>query len=498
MKRLMALVLAATFAFGGVASAQSGVDVKVKGVWDFTFGWVENSFVNSRRAADRDLNRNDDNFVARQRVRTQINFIASENLQGVLFFEIGNLDWGRDAGNRKTGQGAGADLAADGVNIETRRAYLDWMVPDTGVSVRMGIQGLGLPSATDFVNPVFDDDVAAITVSYKFDDTFALTAFWARPFNQYLNDSTAGGNRSLDDEMDMFGLILPITLDGIEITPWYVYSSVGSESGFYQAVFDLGGALPTNAENTHATTWWAGIGVSVDMFDPLTFSFDVMYGDMHKMEVRELSSRLGHGAPGTTSEWGSRGWFVDARIDYAFDFGSLGLFGWWSTGDSAEGVNAGRFGRMPSGFADSGFAPTSFGWDRGFGMGADADVVGYGGAGTWGVGIQLADVSFIEDLSHTLRFAYYSGTSDKEVVRKFGGHVPAFGFTPLYLVDDDNVYEINFDHTYKIYENLTACLELAYIHLDRSSVWKHAVDDNINGSKTDDAWKAQIHFQYAF
>ena len=497
MKRVLALILAATFAFGGVASAQSGVDVKVRGVWDFTFGWSERSFVNSRRANDRGLDRNADNFVARHRIRTQINFIASENLQGVLMFEIGNLEWGRDAGNgTKTGKGAGGDLAADGVNIETKRAYLDWMVPDTGVSVRMGIQGLGLPSATNFVNPIFEDDVAAITVSYKIDDTFALTAFWARPFNRFLNDSGAG-NRHLDDEMDMVGLILPVTLDGVEITPWFVYANVGSYSGFPQALYHTV-AEPPMVQNERASAWWAGIAASVDVFDPLTFAFDVMYGDMHKMDMGAGFEPTGHYPRlSGTDEWGARGWFVDARIDYAFDFGTLGLFGWWSTGDSTEGINAGRFGRMAAGYNSAGFAPTTYGWDRGFGMGEDAFAVGYSGTGTWGVGIELADVSFIEDLSHTLRFAYYSGTSEKDVVRKFG-NVPAFGFTPLYLVDDDNVYEINFDHTYKIYENLTACLELAYIHLDRSNVWKQVDDGGINGSKTDDAWKAQIHFQYKF
>ena len=489
MKRIMTLVLAAAFTLGslGVANAQSGVDVKVKGEWDFTFGWVESSFENSRRAGERG-NRNDDNFVARQRIRTQINFIASENLQGVLMFEIGDLDWGNTNGNGKTGPGSGADLAADGVNIETKRAYLDWMIPDSEVSVRMGIQGLALPSATDFANPIFDDDVAAITVSYAFNDTFALTAFWARPFNQNLNDV----DRHLDDEMDMFGLILPITLDGAEITPWFVYSDTGSASGFYQALF-VYDDLDLVDQNDGGSVWWAGIGTSVDLFDPLTFAFDVMYGSAHKVALNGYGDQFGLFG---TDEWGTRGWFVDARIDYAFDFGTLGIFGWWSTGDSTEGLNAGRFGRMPAGFTETGFGPTSFGWDGGFGMGTDGAAVGYSGSGTWGVGIQLADFSFVEDLSHTLRFAYYEGTNEKDVIRKYGADVP-FGDTGLYMTDGDSAFEVNFDHSYQIYENLTAVLELAYIHLDRNSVWNDP-DTLHNESKTDDAWKAQIHLLYEF
>jgi hypothetical protein len=506
MKRIMALILAATFAFAGVANAQSGVDVKVKGTWDFTFGWAETSFADSQLRNDRDEDRNADNFIAMQRVRVQVNFIASENLQGVLMFEIGDINWGRDGnkGGTKTGQGSGGDLAADGVNIETKRAYLDWMIPDTGVSVRMGIQGLALPMATNFGSPVFNDDVAAITVSYKFDSTFAITAFWARPYNQYLSDTE---KRHLDDELDLFGVILPITLDGMEFTPWFVAGNNGSASGFMDKM--TGRSLDPDAsgsrkyghsnfdENDSGFVWWAGLAASFDLYDPLTFSFDIMYGDAHKNYYGYFDTAAFSENDGLI---GTRGWFIDARIDYAFDFGTLGLFGWWGSGDSTAGINAGQLGRMAGGFSSSGYAPTSFGWDGGFGMGFSDHVVGYAGSGTWGIGIQLYDVSFIEDLTHTLRFAYYTGTNEKDIIREYGG-VPQthmrFG-DGLYLTDGDNVFEINFDHKYKIYDNLTMFIELGYIHLDRDSVWKHTSTKHNRGDDTDDAWKAQVHFQYAF
>ncbi len=79
MKRITTLLLAAFFLVSSavVAHAESNIDVKVKGQWDFVFGWADNT---------RHLKhlRDNDNGVAAQRIRTQINFIASENLQGVL------------------------------------------------------------------------------------------------------------------------------------------------------------------------------------------------------------------------------------------------------------------------------------------------------------------------------------------------------------------------------------------------------------------------------
>ena len=504
MKRIMTLVLAAAFVFGslGIANAQSGVDVKVKGWFDFAFGYGDINFQDSRLAGERG-ERNRDNFIARQRARAQINFIASENLQAVLFFEIGDIDWGTNPGGNTYGRGAGGALAADGVNIETRRAYIDWMVPNTGVSVRMGIQGLALPLATKMgANPVFDDDVAALTVSYKINSTFALTAFWARPFNVNITDPA---NRSLDDEMDMFGVILPVSLDGIEITPWFVWANVGSATGLHS--YMIGNGLTQSNPMTYegsdsASAWWAGIGTTVNMFDPLTFAFDVMYGDLGQVDLKGMpANRRFRNID--EERWGSRGWFVDAKIDYAFDFGTLGIFGWWSTGDTTSGLNAGRSGRMAAGFSSSGFGPTTFGWDGHYGIG-DGSIAGYAGSGTWGVGIQLADFSFIDKLSHTLRFTYYTGTNDKDVISKhatdrqfmtFKAPAVHAGQGGLYLTDGDNAFEINFDHKYKIYENLTAVLELGYIHIDYDDVWNKAFN---TGSQSDDAWKAEIHFNYSF
>ena len=125
-------------------------------------------------------------------------------------------------------------------------------------------------------------------------------------------------------------------------------------------------------------------------------------------------------------------------------------------------------------------------------------MIGVTGVGTWGVGLQIADMSFIEDLSHTVRVAYYRGTNDNDVIKKWGGgsddNLPYTGAESIYMTDKDYAWEVNFDHQYQIYENLAAIVELSYIHLDLSDeAWgANDLDD------TDDAWKAQLLFQYSF
>ena len=77
---------------------------------------------------------------ARQRVRLELEAVASESLSGTVYFEIGDSVWG--ASNSL--YGGGGALGADGSIVELKRAYIDWMVPNTDLKLRLGIQGFYL------------------------------------------------------------------------------------------------------------------------------------------------------------------------------------------------------------------------------------------------------------------------------------------------------------------------------------------------------------------
>ena len=488
MKRISALLLAVffcKFASVGVSHAD-GIDIKVKGQWDFAFGWSDNTRFVDNVHGDRGR-RDDDNWIARHRIRTQINFITSEYLQGVLMFEIGNLDWGRANGN--SGRSSGGALDADGVNIETKRAFLDWIIPNTEISVRMGIQGVKLPS-TPMGSGIFDADVAGVVVSSPVTDWMSITGFWLRPFDAYSNDSDAGwgGDRHYDDETDIFGVILPFTGDGWSFSPWGMYSWVGANSGIYDYLFRGSSVNTVSAQNSHTKAWWAGAHLELTLLDPFVFNIDGAYGRINRADLDGLVA-------GPRTNYGTKGWFIAATLDYKLDWGTPGIFGWYGSGDDDDALDDGMLGRLPTLGTDQGFQATSFGMAGTCSIGTDS-VVNITGTGTWGIGIKIADVSFIEDLSHTLRFAYYQGTNDHDLVKKNGGNsVLKYAADGLYLTDKDSVYEVNFDHTYKIYENLTAVLELGWLHLDADrGTWGRTG----NKDETSDAWKAQVMFQYKF
>ena len=84
----------------------------------------------------------------------------------------------------------------------------------------MGIQRIFLPDYASEASQVFDADVAGISVSVPFNETVGLTAFWARPFNDnWTDDGTGYAPDNYLDNVDIFGLVLPLTFDGLRLTP---------------------------------------------------------------------------------------------------------------------------------------------------------------------------------------------------------------------------------------------------------------------------------------
>jgi hypothetical protein len=485
MKRILASVLASAIMFGSTGAAQA-VDVTVSGAWDFDFGWVDSSFKKDS---------GQDHFIAQHRVQTQFNFAVSENLSATLMFELGETKWGRTQ-DGNTGAFSGYALDADGVNMKTKRAHLDWMIPNSDVALRMGIQEMNLPSATEFYNPVLGCDVAGIVVNAPLTDMIGVTALWARPFDQQDYD----GEENVHDEMDMFALMLPVTGDNWTVTPWAAYANIGSASGVFEymvnywGVYDDGRVYDLGDSTDSTSAWWAGLSLNMDVFDPLTIAFDVMYGHMNRASVAGSFETADGNTVGVKQRIGMEGWFMDYAIDYKLDWATLGVFGWYTTGDDYDDVKEGMYGRIPAIGYDNGFEATTFG-----SLGVNSIPTGMAVSctmlGTWGVGLKVADFSFAEDLSHIVRVSYYRGTNDHEVVEN-DRHLP-LSAEQIYLTDKDGALEINFDHHYKIYENLSAIVELGYIHLWKDDdVW----DGQKSWSNTDksNGWKAHTYLRYAF
>ena len=134
MKKLMTLALAAGMLLGAATGA-SAIDFKAKGQWLMGFAAGDGSFVShtNEKGKNKQAKDQDDAFSAMQRVRLQLDAVASEALSGTVYFEIGDQTWGQNA--------SGGALGADSTSVvELKNAYIDWMVPNTDRCVGPSLQ----------------------------------------------------------------------------------------------------------------------------------------------------------------------------------------------------------------------------------------------------------------------------------------------------------------------------------------------------------------------
>ncbi len=482
MKKIMTLCLTAGMLLG-VATGASAVDFQAKGQWVMGFGMVD---------AQYNKPNGNDTFGAQQRIRLQLDAIASETLSGTVSFEMGDTLWGKTEGGA---------LGADGKIVELRNAYIDWIVPNTELSLRMGIQPLALPSVAGGT-AILDDMVAGVVASYKINDMASIGVAWARPYNDNYSEVTGGGPDTADesnfmDNVDLFTVFVPLQGDGWKVTPWVLYGAVGPNAVKSIALGQANGGasglvasglLPIGAQakldsTNYGDLFYVGLPMGFQ-FDAWNIELDVNFGSM-----------TGLGDSGNISN-NRTGWLIKGLFEYKMDWGTPGLFAWYASGDDGDRENGSEM--MP--FIDPCGNFTSFlgdGNELGYslnnnGLGYD-QMLSY--SGTWGIGAQIKGMSFVEDLSHTIRVAYWGGTNSTAMAKHVGNYNGAFngiGNNGFYLTETDYLVEVNFDSTYNIYENLDAIVQVGYVFNGVSGeTWK-------NMSEKRDAYKVGLFFNYSF
>ena len=494
MKKLMTLALAAGMLLGAATGA-GAIDFKAKGQWLMGFSAGDGSLISHTKAKGSDHNSardTDDIFSASQRVRLQLDAVASEALSGTVFFEIGDQVWGNAE--------SGGALGADGTVVELKNAYIDWMVPNTDLKFRMGIQGIQLPNVAGG-SAVFDDDVVGVVASYQFNENVGLTTFWARPYND--NYNTRADRTNYQDNMDLFALMVPLTFDGVKVTPWAMYGMAGANSKtvksmgpYTRPISPDDGVANTTTGKAYGSMFWAGLPISLTLWDPLNVELDINYGYVESMG-RYTADRY-NGTGFRMGDTKREGWLVKALVEYKMDWGTPGIFGWYASGDDGNVKNGSE--RMPTVSGCGNFM--SFMGDGNYGWSSAGSLydrnLTY--TGTWGIGLRVHDLSFVEDLKHSFRVAYWGGTNSPSMakyVKHSWGWDNGLDKDGHYLTTNDGLLEFNLVNSYQIYENLEANLELGYIvNMMDDDTWKRSYRKD--SYKKQDAWKAQLIFAYSF
>ncbi|WP_028573460.1 outer membrane homotrimeric porin [Desulfonatronum lacustre] len=433
MKRLVCLAVLVAFILG-TAGMASAIELKAKGWWRVHFNYLDNWDFGAMQQASPNKDRSEyDRFDALQRMRTQFEFVANENLKGVLQMEIGNARWGAD--NFDLGAGGRSN------NIKTRFAYLDFNFPGTPVNVKAGRQPVALPSTMG--SHILESEGTGVLVGVPFSDMAGLTLGWVRAFN-HDRANPDDITKKWDDEVDAFVAVVPVTLDGLKLNPFAAYTRWGK---------DFTGT-DKNANMMHF-----GLNFDVSMLNPIGIKGDLNYGTMKWNDKPSVKQS---------------GWVAVLAVDYAMDMMTPTVFGWYESGEDKDFATGGDSKRMPTIETYGG----AFGPGVGFGqqttmagdsyfryMLAGMEFAGTGNlwdvwqnaegaVGSVALGAGLKKIQFIDGVSHDLTAFYMKGTNHKDNIHLF--------------TKEDNYWEVTFNNRWQMYENLALLAEFAYakVNLD--------------------------------
>lgn len=510
MKRILTLTLSVAFLLNTAIMAQA-IDYSIKGTFYTGMGLVSTPFVSRVDGKNKDTS---DKFGALQRYRLFLDAVASESLSGSLMVQLGNTRWG----HARTGGALGTD-STDALKLY--RAFMTWSPPESSLKVQMGLQKLILPYAA-YGSAVYDKETASVIASWKFNDTVGLTGFWGRPYNDNFLGAEGKPANYLDN-FDLMGLTLPVSGEGWRLTPWIMYGMKGRNTtyaGFagavastymgmdsiglaYQRMVNPNPSIISNvrsANRAYDSSFFVGLPIVFQGLDPWNFELDLNYGYSQSSMRYDMTNAANGSRVRASNE--RRGWVAKGLVEYKLDWGRLGLYGWYGSGDSGNPENGSQ--RMPYVLPNSNFS--SFmgdGYERGWSVfsggnwGCDM-MLAY--SGTWGLGAQIKDVTFVEKLNHTFRLLYWGGTNSPAMAKYLpstGASDPSSRASSFYLTTNDGLVEFNLDSTWQIYDNLTATLELGYIinNIDKGT-WDRYYQPS-HYSKAD-AYKAAVVFQYKF
>lgn len=485
---ILAFIVVVICCWAGLALAETEVkmtgDARIHANWwsqrNYT-GWTSSTATGTRTY---------DPLTIFQRFRLRSDFIANESLKFRLGMRVDNTAWGNGT----------FTVDNPAVAIEVYLAYLQFKWPGSDVTFTVGLQNMDLPISSGALfnaNPVFGGTrSAAALVNIPVNDQIKVVTGFTRLIdgNSLFDPTTT----QVADQLDGYLLTLPVTLEGVCVSPWGMLAVAGKDNNFTLAVDNENAPLASNllALNGSRTSrlrlaqnmyWWVGSSLAITALDPFHFYADVMYGS-------------GNGAEAARNR--RSGLFFDVGAQYTgFAMLTPQLSFWYSTGEDDSLRNGSE--RLP---ALVGY----WGPSNSFLFDSSQDFVGGGHCmnvnpiGSWGVVASLNDISFLRDLTHRITVSYARGTNSSRAIRS-GAAITAAGFYPAPitfvqmgrdLTVNESVVGINFDHQYNLFQNLAAIVETGWAHGNfERSVWGRRL---VNQAESGDAWKFSVGLKYKF
>lgn len=350
-----------------------------------------------------------------ERFRYYLQYGDPKTVRAVIGFEADSSDWGQLGGAPPAGGNMGV-YRADQVQLEIKHAFLDFVIPNTPLTLTAGIQSFWIGGRLFQFN-----DAPGLTLTGNF-APHLLKAYWWREndfgrTNYAVNDTYAVQYRMDEKAFNV-----------------YAYFAYKNDSYTGKDVY---------VDNP----WWLGVGAGFRPA-PLDISGQLVYVGGTRDYVT-----------GTDKDFAA--WAAEALVKYRMGPGLvLGLEAFYSTGNDADDTSKIKIYQVATGSEGQ----SIFGNDRTVFFWMNAGDIGYyhhKNLAFMGMGYGRVQVDFspLEWLRLNFNYLYIIDTS-KGTDGKAGINSPAGSRTDK---DEDTIgQEINLITTFKIYKNFVYNLGIAY------------------------------------
>lgn len=417
-----------------------------------------------------DYSKGDDaDFDATRELSIKTQWILNPNLKGVVSFQIGEGSTGGYFGS--TDALVGGEEDGDLI-LELDNLYIDWTT-DSGMNFKIGSQGYGLGDIA-YGSHIMYEVPAGVTFSAPFSDTASLEAGWFR-IADLMDDSA----NNLDDQADFLFAKLPVSFNGLNITPWAAFANIeqdviaNSPSFWRYAYFNypglLTGANSAIADSTptdDVSAYYLGMTLGYAPSDALSVKASITYGDMD-WETATVDASIA-------------GFFTDLVIDYKMDKFTPEFFAFYGNGPDADDAD---FDMMPVLIGGPTYTSSYFGGSRFNDNMFDSYDSTYA-TSMWAVGFKLKDIKTGKKLTHEFQVMYAEGTAEDTIFQSPND---------ILMNEDESVLEVNFNSEYQIMDHLLFATELGYMTFDEDSDYNESVSGTV-----EDFWKVACAIELTF
>lgn len=349
-----------------LAAPAMALDFKFGGEYRVRFYAGDNQGGNNPAGLFDHNNPNRDLRGAQLRVRPRFDVSDDNgNITATLRLEIGDIEFGNGGGaqgvtngtnqtpgSARVGNGAGGSLGADGVNVETKWAYVDFAMPaNIPLRFRAGLMPWYLPKGI-----IVDDDVIGVRaygtyapVSYEF-------AWFRTSCGPNANPGTppAGSSGSAQcvggvATTDALGNPISAPSGTAQQTTdnnydWYqLRTDVAIAPWLNPGVYGLYGMnkATTFGFSTPAQAWFIGL-TATGKVGTVSYDFDALYGSA---EGGPAGTNVGNnGVLASASNFVKmQGWMLDGGVHIPIGPITLNLVGSFASGDKRNGGNSEAF-----------------------------------------------------------------------------------------------------------------------------------------------------------